>query len=172
MITNRLSGWYVYTNLHLSVQCHYQLSIVRGHYYFPLVPTDCLIVSDLTIASHRSTTEPTTDTVTVEINWAGPSDPACSHLTNLTVMATQSPPYPEERRRPSVFVCATLPGNETQFVIEQGLPYAEYTAILFAFNASSGESGAVMTETHRSLATGENAGREMYNFYVHDTILG
>ena len=46
-------------------------------------------------------------------------------------------------------------GNQQEYVVSSGLPYANYQVTIYAFNIKRGVSGPSEMTTHRSLLIGE-----------------
>ncbi len=65
----------------------------------------------------------------------------------------QTPPYPEERRQTVSTRTEILPGDQTNYTIENALPFAEYSVTVYAFEGK--EEGDEVQLTVRSMAIGK-----------------
>ena len=73
----------------------------------------------------------------------------------LTYSADQTLPYPQARRRSISPGPMMVDGNQQEYVVQSGLPYADNLVTVYAFNVKRGIEGPNQTATHRSLAIGE-----------------
>ena len=73
----------------------------------------------------------------------------------LMYSADQTPPYPQQRRRNATLGPVMVDGNQQEYVVSSGLPYANYQVTIYAFNIKRGVSGPSEMTTHRSLPIGE-----------------
>lgn len=81
---------------------------------------------------------------------------SCSSMYsyNLTYSASQTPPYPEQRSQ-HVMMQSIVGGSETNLMINNGLPFAEYTVIIFAFDIANNKEGPSTVQTQRTQAIGK-----------------
>ena len=110
-------------------------------------------VTNLTITSSRNTYN--NNTVTVQITWTPPSLRNGSFNYMLTYYANQTPPYPQQRRRSETPGPVMVDGNQQEYVVSSGLPYANYQVTIYAFNIKHDLPGPSEMTTHRSIAIGE-----------------
>lgn len=81
--------------------------------------------------------------------WTAPSLRNGPFDYNLTYTAEQIEPYPEPRRSMTEGT-VIVNGELVEFVITDGLPFANYTITLFGFNLKLGVPGPSETITMRS----------------------
>ena len=92
--------------------------------------------------------------VIVTVIWEPPSDRNGPFNYSLTYSAEQLPPYPEGRRN-STADSQILTGDQNQYIINNGLPFANYTVTIYAFNIKRTLPGPSESAEHRSLALSE-----------------
>ena len=105
------------------------------------------MVTGLTVTSREN--PGLRNAVFIEIMWTALSLRNGSFDYNLMYTAEQRDPYPEPRRnmtQGSVIVN----GDLDEFVIMDGLPFAEYTMAIFGFNLKLGFPGPSQMLTERS----------------------
>ena len=73
----------------------------------------------------------------------------------LMYSAEQTPPYPQQRRQNASPGPVTVDGSQQEFVLPSGLPYANYTVTVHAFNIKLSVPGPSEMTTHRSIPIGE-----------------
>ena len=105
------------------------------------------MVAELTITSRENPS--LLNAVFIEITWVAPTLRNGSFDYNLTYTAEQRAPYPELRRNVSQG-SVIVDGDLVKFVIENGLPFAEYTITIYGFNLKLGVPGPSETITERS----------------------
>ena len=80
-------------------------------------------------------------------------------MYNLVYSAIQSDPYPSFRQLEVPSTTVTLEGNLEQFNVPNGLglPFADYSVQIFAYNVKRGESvrNGVVMATEKTIAIGE-----------------
>ena len=90
----------------------------------------------------------------VEIEWFAPSSRNGSFNYLLSYTAEQRDPYPEIRMLTANNV-TTIDGNQSQFIILDGLPFANYTVDIYAFNIKLELPGPTESAMMRSEPTSE-----------------
>ena len=95
------------------------------------------------------------NTVTVEITWTPPSLRNGSFNYILNYLADQTPPYPQARRQSTSPVPEIINGSQQEYVVQRGLPYADYQVTVYAFNLKLGVDGPSEMIRYRSTAIGE-----------------
>ena len=109
------------------------------------------VVTDLVV---RSSLSPDLgNQVIVTVTWEPPSNRNGPFNYNLTYSAEQLSPYPEGRRK-SMADSLILTGDQNQY-INNGLPFANYTVTIYAFNIKRTLPGPSETAQHRSLTLSE-----------------
>ena len=95
------------------------------------------------------------NTVTVRITWTPPSLRNGSFNYILNYSADQTPPYPQARRWSTSPVPVMIDGSQREYVVQRGLPYADYQVTVYAFNIKLGVHGPSEMMRYRSTAIGE-----------------
>ena len=94
--------------------------------------------------------------VTVTFSWTGPSTRNGSYNYTLTYSGEQVDDYPEQRRRVQSETTVVLDGSEMQVSIPIiGLPYANYTVDVTAFNIMTNQSGPSISQGIRTIIIGK-----------------
>ena len=100
-----------------------------------------------------------TNRVAVAFTWIPPSERNGLYEYTLSYRAIQSPPYPTLRENQIPNTAVDLDGRLSQYSIseENGLPYAQYTVNVFAYNIKRGKSvrSGTVTAGMRTIAIGE-----------------
>ena len=91
----------------------------------------------------------------VQITWTPPSLRNGSFNYMLMYSADQTPPYPHQRRQSTSLGPVMVDGSQQEYVLPSGLPYANYTVTIHAFNIKLGVPGPSEMATHRSIPIGE-----------------
>ena len=73
----------------------------------------------------------------------------------LMYSADQTPPYPQQRRQSETLGPVMVDGNQEEYMVSSGLPYANYQVTIYAFNIKRDVSGPSEMTTHRSIPIGE-----------------
>ena len=73
----------------------------------------------------------------------------------LTYSADQTPPYPQQRKQNTSSGLLVIDGSQREYIVQNGLPYADNQVTVYAFNIKLGVQGPSEMATHRSLAIGE-----------------
>ena len=73
----------------------------------------------------------------------------------LMYSADQTPPYPQQRRNSTSPDPVMVDGSQEEYVLPSGLPYANYTVTVHAFNIKLGVLGPSEMTTNRSIPIGE-----------------
>ena len=107
-------------------------------------------VTNLAITSSRNTYN--NNTVTVQITWTHPSLRNGSFNYMLTYSANQTLPYPQQS---ATLGPVMVDGNQQEYVVSSGLPFANYQVTIYAFNIKRDLPGPSEMTTHRSIAIGE-----------------
>ena len=89
--------------------------------------------------------------VIVTVTWEPPSNRNGPFDYNISYSAEQLSPYPEGRRN-SMADSLILTGDQNQYIINNGLPFANNTVTIYAFNTKRTLPGPSSTAEHRSLA--------------------
>ena len=92
------------------------------------------------------------DNVTIVLSWIGPSRRNGSYNYTVTYSGDQVEDYPEERRESHPETTVVLDGNNMDLQII-GLPYANYTVNVTAFNIRTGRPGPSTTLENRTIPT-------------------
>ena len=116
------------------------------------------VVSNLQITS-RSINSP--NRVAIEFTWTRPSERNGLYGYTLLYRANQSPPYPALRRIHIPHTTVNLEGSLSHYSVpeENGLPFADYTLEMFAYNLKRGKvvnSGSVSAGI-RTIAIGKKS---------------
>ena len=90
----------------------------------------------------------------VEIEWFAPSSRNGSFNYLLSYTAEQRDPYPEIRMLTANNV-TTIDGDLSQYIIPDGLPFANYTVDIYAFNIKRELPGPTESAMMRSEPTSE-----------------
>ena len=102
-----------------------------------------------------------TNRVAVEFTWTAPSERNGLYEYTLAYRASQSLPYPPLRRSQVPDTAVDLDGRLSRYSVteENGLPFADYTVELLAYNIKRGKSVSSGTEsiTMKTIAIGELA---------------
>ena len=107
------------------------------------------MVTDLVV---RSSLSPDLgNQVIVTVTWEPPSNRSGPFDYNFTYSAEQLSPYPEGRRN-STADSQILTGDQNQYIINNGLPFANYTVTIYAFNIKRTLPGPSESAEHRSSA--------------------
>ena len=94
--------------------------------------------------------------VTVTFSWTGPLRRNGSYNYTLTYSGEQVDDYPAQRRRNQPERNVTLDGSEMEVSVPIiGLPYANYTIIVVAFNIKTGQQGPSSMQTARTINIGK-----------------
>ena len=73
----------------------------------------------------------------------------------LNYSADQTPPYPLARRQSTSPGPQRIDGSQQEYVIQNGLPYADNLVTVYTFNIKRNIQGPSQMTTHRSIAIGE-----------------
>lgn len=92
--------------------------------------------------------------VTVTFSWTGPSTRNGSYNYYVTYSGEQVDDYPEERRRNHPKTAVVLDGSNTSLPIT-GLPYANYTINVTAFNIKTRRPGPSTIHQNRTISIGK-----------------
>ena len=92
--------------------------------------------------------------VAVTFSWTGPSIRNGSYNYYVTFNGEQVDDYPQRRRRNHPNTAVVLDGNNTSLPIT-GLPYANYTINVTAFNVKKRRSGPSTIQSARSINIGK-----------------
>ena len=90
----------------------------------------------------------------VTFSWTGPSTRNGSYNYSVIYSGEQADDYPEERMRNHPKTTVVLDGSINVTLSITGLPYANYTINVTAFNIKTGRPGPSTIHTARSLNIG------------------
>ena len=154
-------GEYIHTHTHTHTILY--MCIHEHIRTAPQAITNLSLISELSL--------PNPNAVRVTISWDGPSTRNGSYNYNLNFSASQSPPYPPERRRNNSSQLV-LSGDQlhVDYIIEEGLPFAVYNAEVTAVNIETGREGPNTMMNWRTTAICE-LWREIILFVCVQTFL-
>ena len=110
-------------------------------------------VVNLSIVSSEESQDP--NSVLVTFSWTGPSRRNGTYNYSLTYSGEQVDDYPEQKKRVQPLETLTIDGNNMQVAVQiTGLPYANYTIVVTAFNVKSGRQGPSSVFTNRTINRG------------------
>ena len=117
-------------------------------------------VTDLMISSSPSAED--SNNVTVTFSWTGPSTRNGSYNYSLIYSGEQVDDYPVERRRNQPMKTVTIGGSMMQSMTVNGLPYANYTINVTAFNIKTERFGPSSMYTDRTISIGKDVNVMIY----------
>lgn len=93
------------------------------------------------------------NSVIVNFDWTQPSDRNGSYKFEVRYTATQmfQPANPIHTRS----IVRQLLGEQTAIQLSDGLPYAQYNVMIFAYNIKRGRRGPVVSMTYLSIPIGK-----------------
>ena len=108
--------------------------------------------------------------ITVTFSWTGPSMRNGSYNYYVTFGGEQVDDYPERRRRNHPNTTVVLDGSNMSLPIT-GLPYANYTINVTAFNIKTEQSGPSTIQSARSINIGISKNIMHEHYYTRYTII-
>ena len=93
--------------------------------------------------------------VIVDFSWSRPSERNGLYDYRLVFSADQVSPFPSERRESIPEMTVTLDGTSESYAIQEGLPFADYSVRITAFNIKRNLDGPTVPVIDKTIAIGK-----------------